>query len=145
MTDYQYQAFYEVPGDSARASVHEKEVGEGRESVILVCGIYVICHCEYDHSRRRVRPDKIQLDFWVFHVPYQMNVLDHISVGFLDHGESVFLHHHWHTPVPVHAGIEIGIYGYGRDRKKPSDACTSSLDLRVMFSSPYRSRWQEGQ
>jgi len=105
----------------------------------------VICHCDYDHSRRHVRLDKLQLDVWVFHVPYQMNVLDHISVGLFDHGESVFLHHHLHTLVPDHVEIEIGTYGYGRDRKKPSDACTSSLDLHVVFSNPSRSRSQEGQ
>ena len=145
MTNYQYRAFDEVPGDSARASVLGMEVEEGRGNVISVCGVYVILPCSYDHSRGRVRLDKLQLDVWVFHVPYQMNVLDHISVGFLDHGGNVFLHHHWHIPVPVHAGIEIGTYGYSRDRKKPSDACTSSLALHAMFSSPYRSRSQERQ
>jgi len=70
MTNHQCRAFDEVPADSARASVHEKEVGEGRESVILVCGFYVILGFDYDHSRRRVRLDKLQLDVWVFHVPY---------------------------------------------------------------------------
>lgn len=143
MTNYQCQAFYEVPGDFAKASVPGKAVEEGRGNVISVCGFYVIPPCGYDHSLRRVRLDKLQLDVWIFYVPYRMIVPDHTSVGSLDHGGNVFLHHHLHILVPVHAGIEIVIGG--RDPKKPSDVWTSSLALHVMSSDPSRSRWQEGQ
>jgi hypothetical protein len=63
-----------------------------------------------------------------------MNFLDHTSAWFLCPGGNVVLHHHLHTPVQLE--IEI----YGRDRKKLNDACTSFLDLHVMFSSPYHSQ-----